>query len=117
MTIGPFLGNTSQRVYTRPDGTHVSFVETLGLPSVSRQLVATATSENTVLSNTATRASLYARGGNIRYSIGSVEQAATETSHFIAQGERIDILLPDTPNIAVLRADNVDCKLEVTEIV
>lgn len=115
MTIGAFNNQSRQRVDLRPDGTHVPFVEILRIPSVARQLPATATSANTTLTATAPRASIHARGGNIRYSVGSTAQTATATSHYIAQGERIDILLPDTPNIAVLRADAVDCFLEVTE--
>lgn len=91
-------------------------IEPLGIPSVARQLPAGAATANTVLTSTVRRVSIHARGGNIRYSIGSAAQTATATSHYIAQGERLDLCVPETPNIAVIRADTTDCTLEVTEL-
>lgn len=91
--------------------------EPLGQPSVARQLAAGATSVNTALTASADRISIFARGGAIRFSIGSTSQTATGTSHYIASGERLDFRLPDTPNIAVIRADETDCTLEVSELI
>jgi hypothetical protein len=91
-------------------------IEPLGIPAVARQLAAGATSANTALTSTVRRISVHARGGNIRYSIGSASQTASGTSHYIAQGERLDLCVPATPNIGVIRADATDCTLEVTEL-
>jgi hypothetical protein len=49
--------------------------------------------------------------------IGSTAQTANaSTSNFIANGERLDLRLPATPNIAVIRAGAVDGTLELTEL-
>lgn len=100
------------------DGTHAEKFasEPLGIPAVARQLAASATSANTALTATCTRASLYARGADIRYQIGSTSQTASATSHYLAQGERVDVRLPSTPNIAVIRAAATDGTLELTEL-
>jgi hypothetical protein len=88
----------------------------LGQPSVARQLAAGVASANTALTSTTRRISIFARNANIRYSIGSSAQTASGTSHYIAQGERLDVLVPATPNIAVIRADSTDGVLELTEL-
>jgi hypothetical protein len=97
------------------NGTRLN-VEPLGLPGVARQLAAGAASANTVLTSTVGRISIYARGADIRYTVGSSAQTASATSHFIASGERLDIDVPATPNIAVIRAGSTDGTLEVTEL-
>lgn len=92
-------------------------VEPLGVPGAARQLAAGATSANTALTATARRISIYARLADIRYSIGSASQTANATtSHFIAAGERLDLDVPATPNIAVIRAGAADGTLELTEL-
>ncbi len=92
-------------------------VEPLGRPLEARQLPAGATSANTALTNTCRRASILARSADIRYSIGSVPQTANaSTSHLISLGERLDVELPGTPNIAVIRAGGTDGVLEVSEL-
>lgn len=92
-------------------------VAILGQPQVARQLAASSASANTALTTTARRISIYARTADIRYAIGSTSQTANaSTSHFIALGERLDLALPATPNIAVIRAGSVDGVLEVTEL-
>lgn len=91
-------------------------VEPLGIPGVSRQLAASVASANTVLTTTVARISIFARNANIRYTVGSSSQTASSTSHYIAQNERLDIDVPSTPNIAVIRADSIDGILEVTEL-
>jgi hypothetical protein len=91
--------------------------ETLGQPSVARQLTAGAASANTVLTATCRRISMRARGADIRYSIGTTAQTATATGHFIANGERLDVSVPEGANIAVLRDGSADGTLLVTELV
>lgn len=92
-------------------------VEILGMPGVARQLNATNTSTDTALTVGVSRISIYANGGSIRYSIGSSAQTASNSSHFIAMGERLDIVVPTTAHIAVIRANSTNCTLEVTELV
>lgn len=92
-------------------------VEPLGIPGVARQLAAGAASANTALTAGVGRISIYARGADIRYAVGSAAQTANaSTSHFIAAGERLDIDVPASPNIAVIRAGTVDGVLELTEL-
>jgi len=91
-------------------------VEPLGIPGVARQLAAGAASANVALTTTVRRISIYARGADIRYLVGSSAQTALLTSHFIASGERLDIDVPATPNIAAIRAGGTDSVLEITEL-
>jgi hypothetical protein len=102
-------------------GTPVSSVRTsvepLGQPILARQLPAGSTSANTALTPTCRRASMLARDADIRYAIGSTAQTANaSTSHLIPKGERLDVELPVSPNIAVIRAGGVDGTLEVSEL-
>jgi hypothetical protein len=93
-------------------------VEPLGRPTLARQLPAGSASANTALTAACRRASILARSADIRFSIGSTAQTANaSTSHLIPQGERLDIELPTTPNIAVIRAGTVDGTLEVSELI
>ncbi len=93
-------------------------VEPLGRPTVARQLTAGAVSANTALTTTCRRISIRAVGAAIRFSIGSSAQAADgNTSHFIADGERLDFSVPATPNIAVTRDATTDGVLELTELI
>jgi hypothetical protein len=101
----------------RITATERAAIEPLGVAGVARQLPAGAATANTALTSTCRRISIHARGGNIRFAIGSATQTATATSHYIASGERLDLAVPATPNIAVLRADATDCTLEVMELV
>lgn len=91
--------------------------EVLAQPLVARQLAAGASSANTALTSTCRRITIHARDANIRFMIGSTSQTANaSTSHWIAQGERLDYAVPATPNIAVIRAGSIDGVLEVTEL-
>lgn len=92
-------------------------VEPLGRPGVARQLTAGSASTNTALTSTCRRISIFARTSDIRYAIGSSSQTATSSSHYIAIGERLDLAVPATPNIAVIRIGSADGTLEVTEFV
>jgi hypothetical protein len=94
-------------------------VEPLGIPSVARQLTATATSASTALTANVSRISIRARGCDIRYVVGIGTQTASSTaSHFIANGERLDIGVPFGASIGVIResAATVDGNLAVSEL-
>jgi hypothetical protein len=95
-------------------------VEPLGVPSVARQLAATATSANTTLTANVSRISIRARFADIRYVVGVGTQTANaSTSHFIANGERLDIGVPFGASIGVIResAATVNGTLAVTELI
>ena len=92
-------------------------VEPLGAPGAARQLAAGASSVNTALSANVFRVSIRATGADIRFAIGSGAQTATTSSHFIANGERLDFAVPGSANIAVIRAGSTSGTLELTELV
>jgi hypothetical protein len=91
--------------------------EPLGIPGVARQLTAGSASVNTALTSTCRRISMRAVGADIRYSIGGSSQTASGTSHLIGIGERLDVGVPATPNIAVIRNGSTNGTLEVTELI
>jgi len=91
-------------------------VEPLGQAGLARQLAAGSTTSNTALTAGVFRISMRAVGADIRFSIGTGSQTATTSSHFIANGERLDFALPPGANIAVLRNGTTDGTLEVTEL-
>lgn len=94
-------------------------VEPLGTPGIARQVATTATTSNTVLTGSVGRISIHARLAPLRYVVGSAAQTASATtSHYLAAGERIDIDVPATPNIAVIRASDatIDGAAEITEL-
>lgn len=93
--------------------------EPLGAPGVSRQVSATNASTNTVLTVGVGRVSVHCRGANARYIVGSTSQTANATtSHWIADGERLDFDVPATPNIAFIRdsAATVNATIEISEL-
>jgi len=92
-------------------------VEPLGQAGAARQLAAGASSVNTALSAGVFRVSMRATGADIRFAIGSGAQTATTSSHFIANGERLDFAVPPGANIAVIRAGSTSGTLELTELV
>lgn len=91
-------------------------VEPLSVPGVARQLAAGAATVNTALTASCRRISIRAVGADIRFAIGTGAQTATATSHFIADGERLDLGVPVEPNIAVLRNAATSGTLELTEL-
>lgn len=91
-------------------------VEPLGIPGVARQLAAGAASANTALTSGIARISIHARGADIRYSVGSAAQTASATSHFIGAGERLDLDVPASAQIAVIRAGSTNGTLELSEL-
>jgi len=93
--------------------------EPLGLPTVARQLAATATSASVALTTTCNRISIRARFCDMRYVVGTGSQTANATtSHFIAQDERLDIAVPLNAVIAVIRESTatVNGSLAITEL-
>lgn len=92
-------------------------VEILGKPGVARQLTAGATSSGAYFSDNVFRISMRAVGADIRFVIGQGTQTAdASTSHFIADGERLDFSITDKAYIAVIRDASTDGVLEVTEL-
>jgi hypothetical protein len=107
--------------FSIPNGLYsADHVEPLGIPTVARQLTATATSANTTLTANVSRISIRARFADIRYVVGVGTQTANaSTSHFIANGERLDIGVPFGASIGVIRdtAATVNGSLAVTELI
>lgn len=94
-----------------------ALVDPLGMPSAAKQLAAGSSSFNTALTSTCRRISMRAVGANIRFSIGTGGQTANaDTSHFIAQDERLDFAVPASANIAVIRDAATDGVIELTEL-
>ena len=108
--------NIPTRMRSTGAGDFLHGVDPLGQPAVARKLSAGAASANTALTTTARRISMMARNANMRYAIGAVAQTATADSHYIAQGERLDVSVPAGAHIAVIRADSTDGVLEVSEL-
>lgn len=93
--------------------------EPLGRPTVARQLAATIISASVALTTTCKRVSIHARGADLRYVLGVGAQTATaSTSHFIGEGERLDLCVLPGSTIAVVRetAATADGSLDITEL-
>ena len=92
-------------------------VEPNRTPGVARQLTAGSSTSHQALTATCSRISIRAVTADIRYSIGSSAQTASaSTSHFIAQNERLELVVPEGANIAVIRDASTDGVLELTEL-
>ena len=94
--------------------------ETLGVPTIARQLAVTATTASVALTATCRRISIKARGCDMRYVIGVGAQTANAaTSHFIESGERLDLAVPAGATIAAIResAATSNGSLAITELV
>ena len=92
-------------------------VEPLGKAGAAKQLTAGSASANTALSTSVRRISIRAVGADIRFSIGTGTQTANgNTSHYIANGERLDFAVPKNANIGVIRDGTVNGTLELTEL-
>jgi hypothetical protein len=101
-----------------PDTNLPTFTEPLGIPGAARQLAAGATTANTALTAGVFRISIRAVGADIRFAVGAGSQTANATtSHFIANGERLDFAVPPGANIAVIRDGSTNGTLEVTELI
>lgn len=93
-------------------------MEPLGIPSVARQLTAGSASASTALTSNVSRLSIRCRNADARYVVGVGTQTANaSTSHFIANGERIDIAVPQGASIGYIRAATTDAILEITELI
>jgi hypothetical protein len=101
-----------------PDTNLPTFTEPLGIPGAARQLAAGSTTANTALTAGVFRISMRAVGADIRFALGAGSQTANATtSHFIANGERLDFAVPPDGNIAVIRDGSTSGTLEVTELI
>lgn len=94
-------------------------VEPLGAPGAAYQLTTTSGSQvSQALTAGVFRISMRAVGADLRFEIGAGTQTANATtSHFIANGERLDFAVPPGANIAVIRDATTNGTLEVTELV
>lgn len=96
---------------------YVSRVEFLGKPGIAYQLTAGAASTSHALAAKVFRISMRAVGADIRFQIGQGAQTAdANSSHFIADGERLDFAVSSGSQIAVIRDAATDGVLEVTEL-
>lgn len=86
-------------------------VDTLGTPGTPRVQATSSTAANITLTATCRRVSMYATAG-AWYSIGGT---ATTSSHFIAEGERLDFDVPESTTISVLQ-DTAAGFIRVTEL-
>ena len=92
-------------------------VEILGEVGTARQRSATTTSAYTELTSTTRRVSIKAVGADMRYRFGtSASDTASTTSHYIADGERLDFACPEGTFIAVRTVSGTG-DLEITELV
>lgn len=93
-------------------------IELLSVPGVARTLAVTATSSSVALTNTCKRISIRARSCDMWYVVGvGVQTATANTSHFIAQDERLDLAVPLGATIAAVRdASAVNGILSITEL-
>jgi hypothetical protein len=117
---GPNTFNNASTTRNVPNNRYVEHVEPLGVPSVARQLTATNTSQSQALTSNVSRISIRARTSDIRYVVGvGTQTASATTSHFLANGERVDIAVPIGASIGRIRDSGatVDGVLEVTELV
>jgi hypothetical protein len=93
-----------------------SQVEILGELGVSKQLSASTTSARIALTSTTKRVSIKAVGADMRYTFGGSTIEATTTSHYIADGERLDFACLEGTYIAVETISGTGV-LEITELV
>lgn len=110
------------RVWFRGDreGGAIPFVNTLGDIGQAKRVPASTGSANVQISATARAVSIYARGGVIRYEVGTTNAVAANnaTSHYLSAGERAEFMVADPCWIAAIRAADAgaDGVLEITEI-
>lgn len=93
--------------------------ESLGVPTVARQVAATTSNTSTALTTTCRRISIKARTADVRYAVGVGAQTANATtSHYLEMGERLDIAVPAGAHIAVIRdtAATVNAVVCITEL-
>ncbi len=94
-------------------------VEPLGTATVARRIPASASSDIVTLTSTCKRISIRALGCNMRYITGTGALTANaQTSHYIAQDERLDLAVPAGASIAAIRESlaTVNGVLEITEL-
>lgn len=92
---------------------------TLGQPGVARKITTNAAggaSAEVTLTTTCRRVSMVATGGAQRYVVGTGAQTALATSHYIQQGERLDVNVPANARIAAISDTASPGGLEITEL-
>lgn len=91
-------------------------VEPLGIPKYQGAHQVNVTATNIFVPLDKTRISLKARYCDMRFEVAAVANATT--SHFIEAGERLDIAIPPSTGIAVIRdsSSTINGKLEITEL-
>ena len=115
--VGVNLASEADRTITARS--YAENVEILGTPGAAYQLTTTSASQvSQALTAGVLRISMRAVGADLRFEIGTGTQTANATtSHFIANGERLDFAVPPGANIAVIRDATTNGTLEVTELV
>jgi hypothetical protein len=109
----------SSEVEVKNDTGNPLYMEPLGIPTVARELAVTTTSASVVLTAGCRRMSIRARLCDMRYVVGTGAQTANaSTSHFIAQDERLDIMVPAGATIAAIRESTTTANgsLAITEL-
>lgn len=111
----------ARRFRDQGDGSFAEVViAALGMPTVARGAAATTTYATATLTPACTRVSLFARGCDIRYLVGTTAQPTITgaNGHYIAQGERLDLWVPANCVITLIRALNAsaDGQLEISEL-
>ena len=91
-------------------------IEILGEVGAAKQRSATTTSARIALTSTTRRVSIKAVGADMRNAFGGSTIEATTTSHYIADGERLDFACPEGTYIAVETISGTGT-LEITELV
>lgn len=110
------------RVWFRADraGGGVPYVNTLMDIGAAKRVAAGAVTANVAIAAEARAVSIHARGGAIRYAVGTAEAiaASATTSHYLAQGERAEFMVSDPCWIAAIRGSDAgaDGVLEITEL-
>jgi hypothetical protein len=91
--------------------------EVLGLPGASRTISVSTTSTSTSITSGVKRISIKARGCDMRYSLTDAPTATV--GHFIESGERLDLRVPASATIQVIRDSSAteNGNLEITELV
>jgi hypothetical protein len=87
-------------------------VDTLGTPSAPRVQATSATAAGIVLTTTCRRVSMFATQG----SWYSISGTATNTSHYISTGERLDFDVPASTTISVLQETTAG-SIRITELI
>ncbi len=93
-------------------------VEPLGIPALSADITTNTTSAPSgglAFASTCLRISIYQETAAARYRIGTGTVTAVATDHYIAAGERLDLMVPAGSKIAAIQ-DSAAGKMHITEL-